>query len=334
MTIRHSLLFQAPYQVTIQPEPIPKPAADQVLIQTKVSAISPGSEMLVYRGQLPASLSLDATITSLAESASQYPIRYGYACVGSVIETGSAVDPNWLGRMVFAFHPHTTHFVARIDDLLPSPAGLSAETAALYPNMETAVTFALDGTPAIGERVVVVGAGVVGLLTTALLARFPLASLSVIDPLPHRRQLALALGAHHALAPDEFRNSSNRQFLADLTYELSGNPAALDTAIQATGFGGRVVIGSWYGQKRAPIDLGGHFHRSRIHLISSQVSTLAPERTGRWDRARRTEIAWAKLGEIDTQQLITHRYSLHEAASAYAQIDQRAAETVQVLLEY
>ncbi|MCB0057282.1 MAG: zinc-binding dehydrogenase, partial [Caldilineaceae bacterium] len=133
-----------------------------------------------------------------------------------------------------------------------------------------------------------------GLLTTALLARFPLAELVAVDPLPQRRALALDLGAHRALAPDDLDDPASY----DLVYEVSGAPAALNTALALAGYAGRVVIGSWYGAKQAPIDLGGAFHRSRIRLLSSQVSTLDPRWLGRWDKARRLDVAWAMLRDL------------------------------------
>jgi threonine dehydrogenase-like Zn-dependent dehydrogenase len=189
--------------------------------------------------------------------------------------------------------------------------------------------------------VVIFGQGVVGLLTTALLARLPLASLATLDPYPLRRQSSLALGAHASLDPSEPQALTRlhavlqqEQQGADLTYELSGNPAALDQAIAATGFSGRVVIGSWYGQKRPYLNLGGRFHRSRIRLISSQVSTLAPEWTGRWSKARRLQVAWWMLEQVRPARLITHRFPLTQAAQAYALLDQHPEEAIQVLLTY
>jgi threonine dehydrogenase-like Zn-dependent dehydrogenase len=121
---------------------------------------------------------------------------------------------------------------------------------------------------------------------------------------------------------------------ADLTYELSGNPAALDQAITVTGFDGRIVIGSWYGQKRANLNLGGSFHRSRIRLISSQVSTIAPAWTGRWTKSRRLGVAWEMLERVRPAHLITHRLPLDQAHHAYMLLDQHPQETLQVLLTY
>jgi len=120
----------------------------------------------------------------------------------------------------------------------------------------------------------------------------------------------------------------------DLTFELSGSPSALNTAIEATMFSGRIVIGSWYGQKRAEIDLGGSFHRSRIRLVSSQVSTISPELSGRWDKSRRFEVAWQALERIRPQKWITHRFTLDEAKKAYQLLDEHPQETIQVIFEY
>ncbi|MGL4650849.1 MAG: zinc-dependent alcohol dehydrogenase, partial [Caldilineaceae bacterium] len=120
----------------------------------------------------------------------------------------------------------------------------------------------------------------------------------------------------------------------DLVYELSGNPAALDQAIAATGFDGRVVIGSWYGDKPATLHLGGAFHRSRVRLIASQVSTIAPALSGRWSGARRFAQAWALLASLPAATLVSHRFPFAQAADAYATIAERPQETLQVLLHY
>jgi len=325
---RLSLYFVAPGQVALHEEWLPELTPGQVLVQTIVSAISAGTEMLFYRGQAPTDLSVDATISALAGPIS-YPLKYGYACVGRVIALGDQVDPVWQNQRIFAFHPHESHFVATPAELMPVPDSLSPEQAALLPNMETAVNFVMDGQPLIGERVAVFGQGVVGLLTTAVLARFPLANLLTVDAWPLRRTQARLFGAAQVFAPDQLP-----AIAADLVYELSGNPAALDQAIAAAGFGGRVVIGSWYGQKQTTLHLGGAFHRNRIRLISSQVSTLAPEWSGRWDKPRRLAVAWSMLREIDTQRLITHRIPITDAAQAYALVDQHPEQTLQVLLTY
>jgi 2-desacetyl-2-hydroxyethyl bacteriochlorophyllide A dehydrogenase len=331
---RRSVYFTAPKTIEIREELLPEPASGEALVQTLVSAISPGTENLVYQGQFPEDLALDETIASLPGSFA-YPLKYGYSAVGRVIELGLAVDPAWLGRLVFAFNPHESHFVASTASLIPLPDGIEPETAVFLPNMETAVNFVMDGQPGIGERVAVLGQGVVGLLTAALLARFPLERLITLDRYPLRRQASLELGAHASLDPAGPQTPAQLRDLladgADLCYELSGAPAALDQAIALTGFAGRVMIGSWYGQKRASLDLGGRFHRSRIRLISSQVSSLSPEWTGRWSKARRFSVAWDMLRRVQPARWITHRFNLQDAAQAYQLLDQRPEQAIQVV---
>ncbi|MCJ7819078.1 MAG: zinc-binding alcohol dehydrogenase, partial [Syntrophales bacterium] len=250
---RQALYFTGPRQVALQSETLPSPAVGQVLVQTIMSAISPGTELLVYRGLAPMGLARDASITALAGDFS-FPLTYGYAAVGQVLELGPGVAPAWKDRLVFAFQPHASHFLATPDELLGVPAGLNPEAAVFFPNLETAVTLLLDGRPLMGEQVAIFGQGIVGLLLTALISRWPLSSLVTLDLYPGRRLLSEDLGAHVSLdpsAPDAMERLAAALQAngpcpgADLCYEISGNPAALDQAIAATGFSGRVVIGSW-----------------------------------------------------------------------------------------
>lgn len=351
---RRSLWFTAPRRLEVREEPLRPLASDEVRVETIASGPSAGTELLVYRGEAPAELPADATLPSLGGSLA-FPLRYGYAAVGRVIERGAEVDGLRDGDLVFAFHPHADRFTARADDLVVLPDGLSPQAAVLLPSAETAVNLVLDGRPAVGERVAVFGQGVVGLLVTALLARFPLAALVTVDPLDARRRLSRELGAGASVDPGvgEAREADDalRRALgggsgpvgpegpedaggADLSYELSGDPAVLDRAIAATGFAGRVVIGSWYGTKRAPVDLGGYYHRSRIALATSQVSTLAPELTGRWTKRRRLAVALGLLARVRPERLISHRVPFARAAELYRLLDERPDETLQTVLTY
>ncbi len=337
--MRHRLEFVAPGQIAVHEGPAPQPAADQVLVQTRFSAISPGTEMLVYRGQWPQGVTVDATLEALAGTFA-YPLAYGYCTVGRVIAAGPAVTGDWLGRRVFAFHPHEDLFCARPSLLHRIPDDLDDETALFLPNMETAVNLMLDGAPLIGEQVVVIGQGIVGLLATALLARFPLASLTTLESHPLRREASIRLGAAlclHPAAPDIFPrlgSSPGQGGQADLVFELSGNPAGLDTALAITRHSGRVVVGSWYGSKKVGLDLGSFFHRGRLTLVSSQVSSIAPALSARWQGHRRLDVAWRMLRQVRPQSLITHRFALADAAAAYALIDRSPGETIQVIFEH
>lgn len=334
---RTSLYFTAPYKLQLRREPIPDPGPNQVLVQTLQSAISPGTEALVYHGQFPEDMPVDATITALPGTF-QYPFKYGYSAVGRVIACGQDVPGDWQERLVFAFNPHESHFLADVPALLPLPPGMTPETALFLPNMETALNFVMDAGPLIGEKVAVFGQGIVGLLTTALLARFPLDRLVTLDRYPSRRNASLALGASASLDPAVSDALARARAAlageADLCLELSGQPSALDQAIALTGFAGRILVGSWYGQKRAALDLGGRFHRSRIRLFSSQVSSLAPELSGRWTRARRFELAWEMLRQVRPEQFITHRFPLAQAAQAYTLLDQAPQDAIQIVLTY
>jgi 2-desacetyl-2-hydroxyethyl bacteriochlorophyllide A dehydrogenase len=339
---RKALYFAGPGRLEMRAEPLPQPGPDQVLVKTLFSGISPGTEMLVYRNQFPAEVAIDASIHSLA-GAFHYPLKYGYAAVGQTVETGSRVSKEWSDRLVFAFHPHESHFLAGPEELLPVPPGISPELATMLPNMETAVNFMLDGAPLLGEQVVVFGQGIVGLLLTTLLASMPLAGLFTLDLFPRRRLISESLGAQASFDPTATDVLAKARAIltdnsfyqgADLTYEVSGQPSALDQAIAVTGYHGRVVIGSWYGRKKAELNLGGDFHRSRIRLISSQVSTIAPELTGRWTKPRVLGLAWRMLRKIQPELLITHTFKLSAASEAYELLDKHPEEAIQVLLTY
>ena len=299
--------------------------------------------MMIYQGRFPQDLEADSVISSLRGSF-KYPLAYGYASVGVVQELGKNVDQSWRDRLVFSFQPHTSHYVCEVESLIPVPSSLSPEAACFFPNMETAVNLVQDGAPLLEERVLVLGQGVVGLLTVALLAEFPLEVLVTADRFDRRRQASAIEGQRSKVAGFRSLDPGAMDFHeraldslkqgADLAFELSGNPAALNDAIALTAFSGRIVIGSWYGQKAGEVNLGGSFHRSRIRMFSSQVSTLAPELSGRWDKARRFDVAWRALQWIRPEKWITHRFALSAAPEAYHLLDEHPQDTIQLLLDY
>jgi 2-desacetyl-2-hydroxyethyl bacteriochlorophyllide A dehydrogenase len=333
---RKTLYFTAPRREELREEVLPAPGPDEVLVETTCSGISAGTEMLIYHGRFPRDLEADATISSL-RGGFEYPLAYGYACVGVVKETGIQVDRSWREQTVFAFQPHTSHFVTSPNTLFPIPASLSPETACFLPNMETAINLVQDGAPLLGERVLVLGQGIVGLLTASLLGEFPLEVLITADCYALRCDSS-PVARRLALNPDApaFRREAKGLLDqgADLTFELSGNPLALNDAIALTAFSGRIVIGSWYGEKQVEVNLGGTFHRSRIKLISSQVSTIAPELEGRWTKARRFEAAWRALERTKPEKWITHRFAIDDAAAAYRLLDESPQEAIQILFTY
>jgi len=323
-----ALYFTGPESVAVREQPIPDPGPEEVRVHTEYSGISPGSELLVYRDELSSELVVDETIDSL-DGTFSYPLQYGYAAVGRVTAVGEAVDDAWLDRRVFAFNPHESHFLADPETLVPTT--LPPEAAIFTPNAEAAVNFVMDARPRIGARVMIFGQGPVGLLTTALLSSFPLAELLTVDRCARRRSLSESLGADRVLSPDELDSIEDR---VDITFELTGNPAALDEAVDATGYAGQVIIGSWYGNKPVQLDLGERFHRSHVRLRSSQVSRIDPDHADRWDKDRRMDLVQSRLAEVDLSALLTHEIAIDDAAEAYRLLDERPDEAVQVALTY
>ncbi len=328
------LTFVGPREVTLREVTLDPLADTDLRVDTHASAISPGTELLIYNDEVPTGMRIDPTIDAL-DGEFEYPLAYGYAAVGEVTATGDAIDDDWLGRRVFAFEPHADRFQVAADAVVPLPEPVDTRAATLLPSVETATNLVLDGQPRIGERAVVFGAGPIGLCTIQLLADFPLAELVVVEPLAARRELAATLGADRVVPPADaptFADATPSG--ADLVYELSGEPATLDAAIEAVGYDGRIVVGSWYGSKRAPVELGGSFHRDRISLVSSQVSTISPALRGRWDTDRRFDVALDQLSALPTDRLLTHELPFTDAAEAYRLLDTNPDETLGVLLTY
>ncbi len=341
------LWFTNPRAVEILEQRLPPLESGKMLVKSLCSAISAGTEMLVYRGQLPTDIALDASLTALQQQAA-YPLQYGYACVGRVEQIGAGVDAAWLTKQVFSFQPHASHFIATPDQLIALPEDVEPEAAVFLANMETAVNLVLDGNPALGERVAVLGQGIVGLLLSSILARFPLAQLLALDEIGKRRNYAEWLGVHRTFDPksdmqiaelkDALRLpvelSATPNAGADLIYEVSGAPEALNLAIELCSYSGRIVIGSWYGNKSAAVQLGGAAHRNRIKFISSQVSSIAPELSGRWDKARRFQQAWQMIRRVKPQALISHRIPIDQAADIYELLDQAPEQVLQAIFIY
>jgi 2-desacetyl-2-hydroxyethyl bacteriochlorophyllide A dehydrogenase len=346
---RRVVRFSAPHAAEVIEEPIPDLAADQVRVQTRLSAISPGTERLVYQGQAPSDLSADTSIEALSGGFT-YPVRYGYAAVGRVEAVGESIAQDWVGRRVFSFQPHASSFVATPDELVPLPSSIREQDAVMIPSVETAVNLVMDGAPVLGERVVVFGQGVVGLLTTALLSHYPVGRLFAVEPVPERRTLAAEWGADRCFDP-EAEDDLLREALhvrgmeaveadadgyqgGDLVYELSGLPSVMNDALSVTGYGGRIVVGSWYGEKEAPLRLGQRFHRSRIQIKSSQVSTIAPNLRGRWTKGRRMEVVLRQLSSLQPGDLITDIYRIEDAPVAYEQLGSQDGAPVQPVFRY
>ncbi len=262
-------------------------------IRTLWSGISRGTERLVSEGRVPAS-EYERMRAPLQEGAFPFPVKYGYNAVG-VVEDGPA---GLVGRTVFALAPHETVFDAPGAFVQPVPDHVPARRAVLAANMETALNALWDGGAGPGDRIVVVGAGVVGCLVAALAARLPGAEVTLVDVDLSRRAVAEALGCRFAKPLDSPGD-------ADLVVHTSATSAGLGCALACAGDEGRVVELSWYGEATTEVSLGARFHSARLSLVSSQVGRVAPSRRGRWSHARRLAKALDLLGDERLDALIT-----------------------------
>ncbi len=279
-----ALWLGAPRTPEFRPEVVPPPGPGQVRVRAVASAISHGTEMLVYRGQVPPGIPLDL---STCEGSFRFPIKYGYAMVGRVIDTGEEVDNLAPGDRVFALHPHQTVFNAPANMLVRLPPDLDPLLGVFFANLETALNVMLDTPVKLGENALVFGHGTVGALVSLLLKRAG-ANVIVVDPIPSRRELAMRLGAEAALEPGdclperikEASPGGTRWRGADVAIEASGSQDALQQAVDTVADEGTVVVVSWYGTKSVTLQLGGHFHRGRVRVRSSQVGHLDPALAG------------------------------------------------------
>ncbi|WP_448628504.1 zinc-binding dehydrogenase [Geodermatophilus sp. URMC 64] len=321
------LLFTAPRQVELAPVDVPEPGPGEVLVRTLASGISTGTELLCYRGLLDPDLPLDERIGALGGTF-RHPFPYGYSCVGTVEGSADSVPT---GTLVFVFHPHQDRFVVPGDDVVALPAGTDPRTATLFPLVETGLQLSLDAGQVAQETVVVLGLGAVGVLTALLLRRAD-ATVLAADPLAERRDLAGSLGIT-AVAPEELPARVPAGGVP-LVVELSGAPGTLAGALPLLAHEGTALVGSWYGRQEVALPLGAEFHRRRLTIRSSQVSTIPAVLAGRWDVARRRRTAAGLLEELPLTALATTELPFAEAARAYELLDRRAPGVLHVALRY
>ena len=325
------LRFVAPRRVEIHRVEVHPPGAGEVLVRTRWSGISGGTELLAYRGQLDETVERDETISSL-EGTFRYPFAYGYSCVGEIERSGA--DGLAEGTTVFAFHPHQDVLTARTDDVV-AVEGVDGRLATLFPLVETALQVSLDAGPRIEEPVVVLGLGAVGVLTTSLLQRSG-ADVLGVDPRSDRRETAVSFGIR-VVDVSEIRDTvdaSTSGAGVPLVVDATGSPAALSLALDLLAHEGEVLVCSWYGSKEVRLPLGGAFHRRRLTIRSTQVSTIPSRLAGRWDVARRRRAAMRLMTELPGKLLATHEIPFERAADAYAVLDRGDENVMHVALRY
>lgn len=353
------LALAGPKELTYIEQTLPRPGDRDIGVQTLYSGISHGTEMNVYRGKAPQltkyfdpdlRLFLPLPTEAVSHPPARgywkpsdttwgYPLAYGYANVGRVIECGPQVTGVRKGDLVFAYEPHQDYYVAAAETVIRLPELTNPAEGVLFANLNTAYNGVLEANIRLDDVVVIFGQGIVGLLVTQFVRRVGPKQIIVVDTLPSRRRLALSLGADIALDPAEgdialqVRNMTNRRG-ADVVIEVSGSYTALQEAIRTAAYNTSVVAMSWYGGTGQALKLSDEFHHNRISIKCSQVAGIAPELSATHDIVRRTENVLAAFGELQLSSLLTTAVPFNEAVQAYRLIDQHNEEIVQAVLSY
>jgi 2-desacetyl-2-hydroxyethyl bacteriochlorophyllide A dehydrogenase len=285
--------LSAPDQGEIRPVALPEPGPDDVLVRTLRSGISRGTEALVFRGGVPAG-QYAAMRAPFQQGEFPAPVKYGYLNVGEV-EHG---PPQLCGRTVFCLFPHQTAYVVPASAVAIVPNGVPAARAVLAGTVETAVNALWDAQPLLGDRISVVGAGMVGCCVARLLARFPGAQVTLVDVDARRAEVATALGVDFAL-PGEAGGGR------DLVVHTSATSAGLQCSLELLAPEGSVIDLSWYGDTQVQLSLGGRFHSARLGIRASQVGTVSPARSARRTTADRLALSLELLHDPAFDALLT-----------------------------
>ena len=292
--------LRAPGVGEIRTVALPEPAADEVLVRTLRSAVSRGTETLVFEGRVPASQYAEMR-APFQEGELPGPVKYGYLNVG-VVEEGPA---SLRGRTVFCLHPHQTAYVVPATAVTVVPEEVPAERAVLAGTVETAVNAVWDIGPLPGDRLTVVGAGMVGCCVARLLARFPGVQVTLVDVEPSRAEVAKTLEVDFA-GPNEAEGGR------DLVVHTSATSAGLQLSLDLLAREGTVVDLSWYGDRPVTLDLGGSFHSGRLSIRSSQVGMVSPARRGRRTPAERLAVAMDLLRDPAYDVLLSGESAFEE----------------------
>jgi threonine dehydrogenase-like Zn-dependent dehydrogenase len=304
----HAYWLRGPHSGEIRAVTLPEPGPGDVLVRTLRSGISRGTETLVYRGGVPAAQHA-AMRAPFQEGDFPGPVKYGYLNVG-VVEQG----PSELrGRTVFCLYPHQTAYVVPAAAVAVVPEGVPPERAVLAGTVETAVNALWDAAPLLGDRVAVVGAGMVGCCVARLLSLFPGVQVTLVDVDPERAGVAAALDVDFALPADA---AGGR----DLVVHASASSAGLQRSLDLLAPEGTVVDVSWYGDAEVRLSLGGAFHSARLGIRASQVGTVAPARAGRRTAADRLALALELLRDPAFDALVTGQSSFAELPDVMARL--------------
>ncbi len=321
-----ALWIEGPRQAALRSACVGEPGAGEARIAMLWSGISRGTERLVFEGRVPAGQAKSMR-APFQEGEFPFPVKYGYCAVGRV----EAGPTEWLERAVFCLHPHQSRFIAPLDMLRPVPQNGPPRRATLAANMETALNALWDSGAGPGDKIVVIGAGVVGLLAAALCAGLPGAEVTVVDADASRAQIAASLGAKFVAAAD-FAALGEED--ADVVFHASASAQGLALALGCAGLEANIVEMSWYGDAPVAVPLGGAFHARRSRLISSQVGQVSPSRRARWNFARRLDKALELLADARYDALITEEVAFEDTPRELPRILAPGAAGLATVLRY
>lgn len=304
----HAFWLRAPGCGEIRPVSLPHPEQDDVIVRTLRSAVSRGTETLVFRGGVPP-VQYRAMRAPFQEGDFPGPVKYGYLNVGVVVQGPAQL----CGRTVFCLYPHQTAYVVPARAVTVVPEDVPPSRAVLAGTVETAVNALWDARPLIGDRVAVIGAGMVGCCVARLLRRFPAIQVTLIDVDASRADVASALGVEFAL-PDEAAGGR------DLVVHASATSAGLQRSLDLLASEGTVIDLSWYGDAEVRLSLGGAFHSSRLAIRASQVGTLSPARNQHRTAAGRLALALDLLRDPAFDALITGESRFDELPDVMARL--------------
>jgi threonine dehydrogenase-like Zn-dependent dehydrogenase len=318
----HAFWLSAPGQGQIRPVDLPKPGPNEVLVRTRYSGVSRGTELLVFRGGVPANQH-EVMRAPFQEGDFPAPVKYGYLNVG-VVEAGPA---ELRDRTVFCLYPHQTRYVVPAGAVTVVPEAVPPGRAVLAGTVETAVNAAWDAAPLVGDRIAVVGAGMVGACVAKVLAGIPATRVQLVDVEPARASLAAALGL-------DFTTPEHATGGCDLVVHASASEAGLAAALELLAPDGVVVELSWYGDRQVSVPLGEWFHSRRLTLRSSQVGMISPARRGRRDFADRLAIALDLLADPAYDALITDECRFAELPAALSRLAESEPSSLCLRVHY
>ncbi len=317
-----ALWYVAPGKAVLRDEVLQPRCPDHIFVRALWSGLSRGTERLVFQGLVPES-ERQRMRAPLQEGEFPFPVKYGYALVGRVEEG----PPCLVGREAFLLAPHQECQLVAAEAAVALPQGLPARRAVLAANMETALNVLWDAEAAAGDRILIVGGGVLGMLLAGLCSALPGSEVTVTDLLPERAETAAALGAGFALAEAAPGDQ-------DLVIHTSASETGLRTALAAAGPEARVVEASWFGSNEVALPLGGAFHSKRLRLISSQVGSLAPQRLPRWSNRRRLAKALELLKDSRYDRLLGEEIAFDALPDRMSQVLDGSAAGFLPLVRY